>query len=280
MIRHLSSIILGTFLFSLVPVSLLAIEFPPDDPFPDPTLPTKELTVTVRGSGTVQSNPEGLVCEANMTTSPQNCTASFLEGSMVALDATPESGKTFTASFGNWSGDCNGTVGACAVTMDSDKTVTAQFVALGIPAFTLPVPNATETIRFHPPNEPVEDPFADKSKPIAVGKFSNGINVEVGLPPFAGSVDLYLGMTVPGSPDIFIFDSSDNFQTLSSGLVAWKSDVTSSVQETLFKNVPTDLLPQGIYDIFLMATPHNDTSNYYLWKTYFVIFPIDNPFLP
>ena len=47
----------------------------------------------------------------------------YSSGTQVTITATPTSGWTFT----NWSGDCSG-AGACTVTMDGNKSVTANFI--------------------------------------------------------------------------------------------------------------------------------------------------------
>jgi hypothetical protein len=75
------------------------------------------LTVAKAGtfSGTVTSNPAGINCGAT-------CSASFVSGVGVGLTATPAVGSTFAG----WSGACSGT-GACTVTMDAAKSVTATF---------------------------------------------------------------------------------------------------------------------------------------------------------
>ena len=49
----------------------------------------------------------------------------FADGRRVSVTATPANGFTFTS----WSGACSGP-GSCSVTMDSNKTVTAQFVQI------------------------------------------------------------------------------------------------------------------------------------------------------
>ena len=65
------------------------------------------LTVNVVGSGSVTRNP-------NKTT--------YNNGEVVALSATPVAGW----SFSSWSGACTGS-GACSVTMNANKNVTATF---------------------------------------------------------------------------------------------------------------------------------------------------------
>ena len=67
------------------------------------------------GSGTVTSSPAGIDCGAT-------CSSIFSFGAAVTLTAVPAAGSTFTG----WSGACNGT-GACNVTMNADKSVTATF---------------------------------------------------------------------------------------------------------------------------------------------------------
>ncbi len=80
--------------------------------------PGKTLTVTKTGSGTgtVTSAPAGIACGAT-------CSAGYSEGAAVTLTAVAASGSRFTG----WSGACTGT-GTCSVTMDSNKSVTANFV--------------------------------------------------------------------------------------------------------------------------------------------------------
>jgi hypothetical protein len=67
------------------------------------------------GTGTVTSTPSGISCGAT-------CSASFASGTVVSLTAAPDPGSTFAG----WSGDCSGT-GACSVTMDAAKSVSANF---------------------------------------------------------------------------------------------------------------------------------------------------------
>lgn len=67
------------------------------------------------GTGTVTSNPAGIACGAD-------CSESYASGA-VTLIATPTTGS----AFAGWSGACTGT-GACAVTMDAAKSVTATFI--------------------------------------------------------------------------------------------------------------------------------------------------------
>lgn len=70
-------------------------------------LPFK-LTVRTSGLGAVGSNPLG---------------TTFVQGTAVALTATPAAGNTFTG----WAGACSGTALTCNVTINADTAVTATF---------------------------------------------------------------------------------------------------------------------------------------------------------
>jgi immune inhibitor A len=67
------------------------------------------------GTGSVSSTPAGISCGGT-------CSASFSCGTPVSLSPMPGTGS----SFAGWSGDCSGT-GACSVTMDGARNVTATF---------------------------------------------------------------------------------------------------------------------------------------------------------
>src|SRR5207247_896664 len=79
------------------------------------TLPDKTLSVGTTGPGTGSVQASGIDC-------PGDCSQSYAHGTQVTLTATPDAGSTFTG----WSGDCSGT-GACVVTMDAARNVTAAF---------------------------------------------------------------------------------------------------------------------------------------------------------
>ncbi len=79
---------------------------------------SRALTVNVVGSGSVGSSPAGISC-------PTTCTANFADGVSVGLTPTAAAGFAFTG----WSVACAGS-GACNVTMDADKSVTATFSAI------------------------------------------------------------------------------------------------------------------------------------------------------
>ena len=83
--------------------------------------PAYTLTVAKigTGAGTVSSTPSGLDCG-------EVCTASFAEGTIVTLTATPNG----HSSFETWSGDLTGTANPQSLTMDRDKTITVMFTRI------------------------------------------------------------------------------------------------------------------------------------------------------
>lgn len=82
---------------------------------------SRTLTVVVTGSGNVTSTPAGINCGGGNAT----CSAPFIPGSLVTLTETPGA----AASFGGWSGGtCSPASTTCALTLNSDVTITAPFL--------------------------------------------------------------------------------------------------------------------------------------------------------
>ena len=76
------------------------------------------LSVSIKGEGTVTSNPSGLSCSSG------TCSGTFTSGAKVTLSAAPGSGQTFSG----WSGPCSGT-GSCILNLVSSATVSASFAS-------------------------------------------------------------------------------------------------------------------------------------------------------
>jgi uncharacterized repeat protein (TIGR01451 family) len=99
-----------------------SVESEPSNPVTPTAAGMFGLTVNLAGSGTgyVESNPPGIMCQAD-------CTQSYSAGTGVELTA----GATGLSVFTGWlGGGCTGT-GACIVTMDAAKSVTATFAQQG-----------------------------------------------------------------------------------------------------------------------------------------------------
>ncbi len=87
--------------------------------FIEETLEQFDLDVTVNGAGSVSSSPSGIDCGTD-------CNETYDERTVISLTANAESGF----KFNQWSGACSGS-GSCDVTIDTNKSVTAEFLALG-----------------------------------------------------------------------------------------------------------------------------------------------------
>lgn len=108
-------------------------------PPPPPGGRSFTLRVATHGSGTVRSTPAGVDCG-------KACSATFAAGTRVALQASADSGSSFTG----WSGACSGTAD-CSVVMDTDATVDATFAAAPPP----PPPDACAGLTPSPLPDPV-----------------------------------------------------------------------------------------------------------------------------
>ena len=79
------------------------------------TKATLSLVITGAGAGQVTSSPAGINCTVN-------CIVQLAGNSNVTLTATAAAGSVFAG----WSGACGG-IGSCTLTMNSQKSVTANF---------------------------------------------------------------------------------------------------------------------------------------------------------
>jgi hypothetical protein len=93
----------------------------------------ESYTLTVAGSGagsgrvtTPAGVQPGLACDLAGSAAPAGvCTATYPEGTVVALNVAPGEGSAFVT----WGGDAAtcGTTAACSITMSKDQAVTAEF---------------------------------------------------------------------------------------------------------------------------------------------------------
>ena len=109
----------------------------------------RQLSVSVGpGAGTVTSTLAGIACESTTGFTTVTCSAPFAHGTVVTLTAAPAANMTFAG----WSGaGCTGT-GACTVTMDQARTVTANITP---PLHTLTITssgNGIASVQFFVPS--------------------------------------------------------------------------------------------------------------------------------
>jgi predicted nucleotidyltransferase len=91
------------------------------------------------GSGTVSSTPAGIACGGD-------CDKGYFHGTVVTLTASADVGSKFTG----WSGACTG-AGACVVTMDAVKSVTAAFMLNSYALTTATADMGSGTVSLNPP---------------------------------------------------------------------------------------------------------------------------------
>jgi len=96
------------------------------------------LTVSLNGQGTVADVPPGGI------NCPPDCTEVYLDGTVVTLSATPAAGWTFV----NWTGGCSGSNPTTQVTVNADKTCTANFTS--VPRTLTVTINGTGTVTSNP----------------------------------------------------------------------------------------------------------------------------------
>jgi hypothetical protein len=138
--------------------------------------PSRRLSVTTAGAsvGTVTSSPPGVNCGGL-------CSATFIEGEVVTLTATPGPG----AVFGGWSGDCAAAVPTCQVTMEVARSVTARFA----PGYNTVTPCRLLDSR---------DALLGGPAPLAAGSQTPlSVGGNCGIPETAAAVSLNVTVTEP-----------------------------------------------------------------------------------
>jgi hypothetical protein len=84
-------------------------------------VPVFNLSIGRGGNGTITGTPGGAF--GTSISCGSSCSAKFPQGTVVTLTATPAAGVNFTG----WSGSCSGTTPTCAVTINQDAKVQANF---------------------------------------------------------------------------------------------------------------------------------------------------------
>ena len=138
----------------------------------------------------------------------------------------------------------------------------------------MPIPQDRQVFSFPPAAVPDPQPDPSLAKPVGVGFFLGlgFLRLEIGLPQFNGSADIYFGASAPAvDPGLFLLKPDRTFQPASAGLVAWKAGTSWPVSESLFGIIPASSLASATYTLYLAVTPFGRTDAYYLWTTYFVI---------
>lgn len=139
----------------------------------------------------------------------------------------------------------------------------------------IPAPSGQKTIIFASSDAPLTDIDPSQAAPFGVGPMATGGNsltLSVSLYAFAQPVDIYVGILIPGSDSITILNDRGGLQSLSEGLVPWRSSVQEALSETLFQNIPASGIPTGTYQLYLLTMAAGNAPlgpDYYLWTTTF-----------
>ena len=137
---------------------------------------------------------------------------------------------------------------------------------------TIPIPVSQNAYNYPSAVNPVMQSNPADCKPFAIGDLSTGnLSLQVGLPAFSSGVDVYLAIGF--SDALFLVDGSNALQSTSgiSVLPKWKTNVYGAIAESLYGNIPTSLLPAGVYNLYTLVVPTGETdfSHYYFWSTNF-----------
>jgi hypothetical protein len=147
---------------------------------------------------------------------------------------------------------------------------------------TIPIPSSQQYWTYPPIVSPVMDTDPSQAKPIGVGSIAEDgdkLSIRVGLGQFSGPVDVYFALFVPSIDpnNIYMLGSDYSLQPLlSMEIEPWKENTFGPIDEYLFGDIPTLLLPSGIYYLYLLVTPADSLDTYYLWSTYFVVPPLSS----
>ncbi len=140
----------------------------------------------------------------------------------------------------------------------------------------MPMPTGQQMFSYGPTSGPVTGSDVTTMMPIGVGSLAMGgtnLSVQVATGEFASPADMYFLLYVPSIDpfNVYTLHPDRSILPTSSGMEPWMSGVTS-VNQSLFGNIPTSALPKGTYYMGLMATPAGATmSTYYIWVTNFTI---------
>jgi subtilisin family serine protease len=134
------------------------------------------------------------------------------------------------------------------------------------------VPSTSRTFYYPATASPVTN--FSQAMPVGVGPVAGSgriLNLQVGLAPFAGAVDIYLAVHAqPVDPTtLYLFAPDNSLHASDSGLTPWQEDVAGPVRESLYGELPAPTLPSGDYTLYLLVAPAGRLDPYDLWATGF-----------
>ena len=162
-------------------------------------------------------------------------------------------------------------------------------VSLASADTSIPLPTGTTTYLLTAPENPLFSYDPAEAVPVGFGPAANGdsvVRIALGLRPFAGAADVYVAFihsAAPGQLNVLMPDNSFAAFSLAAvsqamaagsfpaGMLPWKGATTEEIDQALIDFTPSGNLPNGRYDIIVLATPAGQISSYYLWMSNFTI---------
>ncbi len=117
---------------------------------------------------------------------------------------------------------------------------------------------------------PITKSTPRSSVPIGLGLAATGtprLTLSVASNGFDAPVDCFLAFRLGQDPsNIWLLGRDNKLVNADQGLIPWKENVTSAIEEIPLKDISLEGLGPGTIDFYLLITPHGSLSDYYLWK--------------
>ncbi len=136
------------------------------------------------------------------------------------------------------------------------------------------MPSGPHTFYYPTISTPEIASSSENCKPFSVGDIDSGIiNIQIGLPNFTAPADIYLAVSAPPSiENIYVIWKDNSLHPLSEGISPWKENTIAGMMKIIYRDIPTQIIPEGTYYLWVLVTPHDGNfNNYYLWQTDFTI---------
>ena len=134
------------------------------------------------------------------------------------------------------------------------------------------LPSGNQVYTFSPVVDPVvKVNTPSKIKPIGLGSAAMGgetLDVVFDPPEFAHGVDIYFGIALEGSPEIYLFGQDKTFHPLSTeGLVPAITQEEWPIITKVLENVPVASLGKQTLEFYLLVNQKGDMTSTCLWYT-------------
>ncbi len=139
--------------------------------------------------------------------------------------------------------------------------------------FSLPVPASSSTYAYPAIEVPEQSSAPGLCRPAALGNpLAGTFSLLIGLPPFAGNMDVYLILYFPAlDSENLYFITPTTWKPLSAGFDPWMADSTGNIHAAIWEGFPVAGLPSGNYYFAVVAAPagSNPVAASYFWVTQF-----------